>query len=151
MTLYVSKTGSGKAPVQTLNDGRPGDLLYEFVTTANLAAGDIIDLGPLAANVAPISCSLVTDDLDSNGSPTITLSVGLLNAGKTDLNGGTNETWIVASTVGQAGGHAPNTLAAPYLLGASTTERRLGIKVVAAAATGVGAGKKMAVVLKASG
>jgi hypothetical protein len=151
MTTFTSKCAAGQKPVPSLISGLPGVLLYEFLTTASLAAGDIIDLGPLPANVAPLDVMLVTDDLDTNGTPTITLSVGLLNAGKTDLNGGTNETWITASTVGQAGGIARATTAAVYLLGASTSERRLGIKVVAAAATGTGAGEKIAVLVTAQG
>ena len=150
MTLFVSKCAAGQKPVTSLNSGRPGVLMYEYVTTANLAAGDIIDLGPLPAGVAPIDVTLISDDVDS-GSATITMTVGLLNAGKTDLNGGTNENFIVASTVGQTGGVARATTAAAYLLGASTSERRLGIKIVAGAATGTGAGEKIAVLMTAVG
>lgn len=151
MALFVSKTGSGAVKVPTIMDSMVAPLLYEYVTTANLAAGDIIDLGPLPANIAPVDCTLLTDDLDSSATPTITLSVGLLNAAKTDLSGGANETFITASTAGQTGGVGRATTAAPYLLGASNAERRLGIKVVAGAATGVGAGKKIAVLLDAKG
>lgn len=149
MALYISKCAAGQKPVPSLNDSMPRVLPYEFVTTASLSAGDIIDLGPLSPGVAPIDVAIVTDDLDTNGTPTITLSVGLLNAAKTDLSGGANETFITASTVGQAGGIARATTAAAYLLGASTTERRLGIKVVAGAATGTGAGEKIVVLLTA--
>lgn len=149
MTLFISKTGAGAKKVPTIADAMVAQLLYEYVTTANLVAGDIIDLGPLPSAVDPVDVTLYSDDLDSNGTPTITLSVGLLNAAKTDLNGGTNETWIVASTVAQNGGVARATTAAPYLMGAAVAERRIGIKVVAGAATGVGAGKKIAVLLDA--
>lgn len=151
MPTYVSKHGDGKAPIASLNDARPGIILLEYVTAANLAAGDIIDFGPLPPGLDLCDVALITDDLDTNGAPTITLSVGLLNAGKTDLNGGTNETFIVASTIGQAGGIARATLPAVYLLGKSAAERRLGVKVVAGAATGTGAGEKIALLLTARG
>lgn len=151
MTTFVSKNAAGQKPIPSLVSSLLGSLLLEYVTTANLAAGDIIDLGPLPAGLTPVDAAIITDDLDSNGAPTITLSLGLLNAAKTDLNGGTNETFITASTVGQTGGIARATTAAVYLLGASNAERRLGLKVVAGAATGVGAGKKIAVKLDLQG
>lgn len=147
MTTFVSKHGDGRAPIASQNAAFPQMCLLEFVTTASLAAGDIIDLGPLPAGVRVVDSAIISEDVDTNGSPTITMSLGLLNAGKTDLNGGTNETWITASTVGQAGGTVRATTNASYLLGASATERRLGLKVVAAAATGTGAGEKIAVLL----
>lgn len=150
MALFLSKCAAGQVPVQSLNDGRPGGLLYEFLTTASLAAGDIIDLGPLEAGIKPLNVHLITDDLDSNGTPTITLTVGILNAAKTDIGAGTYDSFIVASTVAQASGIAVATLPNAYLCGASTSTRRLGIKVVAGAASGVGAGKKIAVILTAS-
>jgi hypothetical protein len=147
MALFKSLVAQGTKPVQTPNDGLIARLLYEYTTEDDLAAGDIIDLGPLPANLDPKDVMLASEDLDADGSPTITLSVGLLNSGKTDLNGGTNETWITASTVGQAGGIVRATTAAVAMMGSSTSERRLGIKVVAGAATGAGAGKKIAVLL----
>lgn len=149
MATFTSKHADGRKPIQSLNDSLPGRILLEYVTTANLAAGDIIDLGPLPAGLSILDTMIITDDLDTNSTPTITLSVGLLNSGKTDLNGGTNETFIAASNVGQTGGIARATTAASYLLGAAATERRLGVKVVAGAATGAGAGKKVAVILTA--
>lgn len=147
MTLFVTKHAAGQKPIPTTTSALPQHILLEYVTTANLAAGDIIDFGPLPAGVAVLDSAIISEDVDTNASPTITMSLGLLNAGKTDLNGGTNETWITASTVGQAGGIARATTNASYLLGSSATERRLGIKVVAAAATGTGAGEKIALLL----
>jgi hypothetical protein len=151
MATLISKTAAGLKPVVSLNSAHVVGLLYEYVTTTALAAGDIIDLGPIEAGVTPVDVKLITDDLDTNGTPTITLTVGILNAGKTDLSGGTNENFIVASTAGQAGGVAVATLPAAYLLGASTSARRLGIKVVAGPATAAAVGKKIAVVLSAAG
>jgi hypothetical protein len=150
MATLLSKTATGQKPVTSLMSALVMGIMYEYVTTTALAAGDIIDLGPIEAGVVPVDVKLITDDLDTNGTPLVTLSVGILNAGKTDLSGGTNETFITASTIGQTGGVAPATTAAVYLLGASTSARRLGIKVVAAPATNAAVGKKIAVVLSAT-
>lgn len=147
MALYLSKHATGKKPVPTPVSGLIAEMLLEYTTEANLAAGDIIDMGPLPPGMNTVDVALASDDLDSNGTPTITLSVGILNAGKTDLNGGTFDTFIAASTVAQNGGVARATTPNCYLCPVSNAERRLGIKVVAGAATGVGAGKKLALKL----
>jgi hypothetical protein len=146
MTTFTSKHANGKSPIANVLAALPAFLLLEYITEANLATGDIIDLGPLPPGVHVIDSAIISDDLDT-GSATITMSLGLLNAGKTDLNGGTNETWITASTVAQAGGIARASTNASYLLGASASERRIGLKVAAGAATGTGAGEKIAVLL----
>ncbi len=150
MALYTSKTANGKAPIASLVSALVAGLMFDYLTTGALVAGDIIDLGPIEAGVEPVDITLISDDLDTNGAPTITLSVGILNAAKTDLNAGTNETFIVASTVGQAGGIARATLPAVGLLGKSAVARSLGIKVVAGAATQAAVGKKIRVRLDAT-
>jgi hypothetical protein len=150
MALYTSKTASGKTPVPSLQSALIMALLFEFTTTGALAAGDIIDLGPIEAGVKPMDVILVSDDLDTNGAPTITMSVGILNAAKTDLAAGANDTFIAASNVGQTGGLARATNASVYLCGAAAVERRLGIKIVAGAATQAAVGKKIAVQLSAT-
>jgi hypothetical protein len=148
MTTFTSKTADGKTPIASLNDGQVGIIPYEYTTTANLAQNDIIDLGPIEPGVTPMDVALLCQDIDTNVSPTITLSVGILNAGKTDLDG---TAWIVDSTVGQAGGIARATTTTCFLAGSSTSERRLGIKVTGAVATSSGAGEKITVLLYAKG
>lgn len=151
MAVYKSKAAQGKKPVASLLSALVAGILYEYTTEANLAAGDIINMGPVEADVVPGDCKLITDDLDSNGAPTITLTVGILNAAGTDIDAAATSTWIAASTVGQTGGVARATTANCYLSGPSSATRQLGVKVVAGAATGVGAGKKIAVLLEAGG
>lgn len=148
MALFKSLTALGVKPVVDVNDALPVDIPYEYETTGALAAGDIIWLGPLQPGLRPLDVSLVTDDQDTGGSPSITLSVGFLNAGMTDLDG---TAFIVASTVGQTGGVARATTATCFLAGSSTSERQIGIKVVAGPATSAGAGKKMVVLLTVAG
>lgn len=148
MALLTSDRAAGFKPVPTPVSGLVSEILYEYLTTTVLAASDIIDLGPLPAGLTPLDVTLISDDLDTGGSPAITLSVGILNAGKTDLGSGTYDTFISASTVGQAGGLVRATTVNTYFSASSTSERRLGIKVVTGPATGAAAGKKIAVLLK---
>jgi len=143
MALLKSNIATGVKPVQTPISGLLAKMLYDYVTTTALAAGDIIDLGPIPEDLAPVDCMLVAEDLDTNVAPTITLSVGILNDDKSDLA----TTLISTSTVGQAGGVARATTNSTYLSGASSSERHLGIKVAAGPATAAAAGKKLAVVL----
>lgn len=145
MATYTSKHASGVRPIASVNDALPATILLEYVNSAALAAGDIIDLGDLPAGLTVLDAAIIAEDLDTNATPTITLSVGALNAGKTDLSG---TAYIDASTVGQAGGIARATTNAAYVAGSAA--RRMGIKVVAGAATGA-TGKKIAVLLTVQG
>jgi hypothetical protein len=148
--LKQSKTALGQTPVPSVWSAVTCGIPFEYVTDATLAAGDIIELGTIEAGVKPFNVTLLSDDLDTNGTPTITLTVGILNAAKTDIDAAATSTFIAASTVAQTGGHAAATTANAYLSGASNVPRKLGIKVVAGPATFAGAGKKIAVVLTAT-
>lgn len=151
MAVYKSKGALGQNPVMSLLSALVAGLVYEYTTgTTALAAGDIIDLGNLEAGVKPMDVTLIADDLDTNGTPTITLTVGILNAAGTDIDAAATSTWIAASNVAQTGGIARATTANAYLSGASSDNRRLGVKVVAGPATHA-AGRKIAVVVHAAG
>ena len=54
---------------------------YSFNITGNLAANDIIELGPLPASAFPVDAILITDELGA-----VTLDVGVMSgdAGSTD-------------------------------------------------------------------
>lgn len=154
MALIKSKGAAGQVPTRAINDSLVRGIPFEMQFAANQAApavGDIIDLGDFPVDAIPVDAKLFSDDLDSNGVPTITFSLGFLNAAKTDLGAGANDTFIAATTIPQTGGVARATLAAPYLSGASSVTRRLGLKVTAAAATWAGQGKKVCAVIEVFG
>lgn len=69
-----------------------------------LAANDIIKLAKLPAGYLVEDVLLRSTDLDTNSSPAITISVGILNDDGDDLVSGSE--FIVESTAGQAGGLA---------------------------------------------
>jgi hypothetical protein len=153
MATQKSKMALGQKPVPSLMSALVTGILYEHVTTGALAAGDIIEMGPIESLVKPVEVTLLADDLDTNGTPTITLTVGILNAAKTDIDAAATSTWMAASTIGQTGGRASATSANCYLSGASAqgVTRTLGIKVVTGPATPAAAGAKIAVLLGAAG
>lgn len=121
------------------------------VTLAAGAINDIVEMIPIPEDHILVDCILDSDDIDSNGAPTVTLSVAYLNNAKTDIDvtanvNGDGAAFIVASTIGQAGGMArPSTKSlwralprAAVPSGTTPTNaqlRSLGVKFVAACAT----------------
>jgi formate-dependent nitrite reductase membrane component NrfD len=115
----------------------------EFTTVAGqFALNDVIDMIPWPAGTVPVMLKAQVADLDSNGTPLVTLDVGVLTGlygaeknedNTTDRTCGTE--FGAALTTGQAGGALD--VAANVLLaqGASSKDRSIGIKVAAAPAT----------------
>lgn len=102
-----------------------------------LALNDLVDMLPIPPGLVPVHVRLVSDDLDSNGAPTMTFDVGILSGTPGDA---TNARTIGAeffsgSTLPQAGGVAFPTLKTAHRVTASNVERSIGIKVATAAAT----------------
>lgn len=97
-----------------------------------LAGSDIVQLVPLPAEHVIVDCILDVDDLDS-GTPAIVLSVGVLNAGLSDIESG--QKLIDASTKGQAGGVASMDQKGAPRIAPSNSDRIVGVKVDTVAAT----------------
>lgn len=144
---------SFKQSLQALNKvvvpsaDQSGDTLSIFADYAlngvALAAGDIIEMLPLPAGYVPVDVIAASPDLDSGGSPAITLDVGLLSGawGKNSASSTIGAEFISASTVGQAGGIARMSNAAGALLAPDVTQdRSVGIKVGTGPATGATTG-----------
>lgn len=98
---------------------------------ANPSANDVAWLGDLPPDHVPVDCIMDSSDLDTNVSPTITASVGVLNAGKTDLD----TLWISASTAPQSAGIARPTTTVLARTAPSSSKQSIGLKFPAAAAT----------------
>lgn len=100
---------------------------------------DLLALMPLPADHIPVDIIVDSDDNDTGTSETI--SVGLLNAGKTDLSTTTNDggaVWISASTVSQAGGIVRPTTKAITRVAPSRSTRYIGVKLAAAGSATAG-------------
>lgn len=113
------------------------------LTAADLANGVVGALGILPAGHIPVAFELDAAQLDSNGTPTLAYSVGILNAAQSAIdtaaaNGGA--AWATGQTIGRtAGGSASGIVPSrPLKLVQQTQQDRMvGIALTAAAATAV--------------
>lgn len=137
MALFKSKQiAAGRPAVTPTEASCPVVVVGEFLTVAGLTAADVIEMVAFPANTVPVEVVVVTEDLDSGGSPAITLDAGLLSGDYAATGTRTcGAEFLNNSTIGQAGGVAKGDVAAGYLLNHSASDRSLGIKVETAAAT----------------
>ena len=127
----------------------------EYSLAAALVVNDVIHMGDLPEDCVPVDAVLDTDDLDTNVTPLITLSLGVLVAALTSIDTGATSggaAWISASTVAQAGGMVRPTTNALWRTTvrkstpsgstpATDQLRSIGVHVAAAPATGTTTGK----------
>lgn len=101
------------------------------LVAADLDANDAGSVVLLPAGCVPIAVMYDSDDLDTNGTPTITASIGLMNAGETDLD----TVWFAGITASRDGTAAHVVSTAMARTAATQTARKVGVKFTAAAAT----------------
>jgi hypothetical protein len=101
------------------------------LVAADLDANDAGSVLILPAGCVPVGLVYDSDDLDTNASPTITASVGFMNDADTDL-ATVLATGIQSSRDGTASAVVTKEL---LRVTASASDRRLGVKFTAAAAT----------------
>jgi hypothetical protein len=102
------------------------------LVAADLDANDTGAVAILPAGCVPVGLVYDSDDLDTNASPTITASVGPVNAGATDLS----EVWVSGITASRDGTAATLALSkAAMRMAAPAADVTLGVKFTAAAAT----------------
>lgn len=137
MALFKSKQiAAGRPAPSALNGSAAVVVVGEFLTVAGLTAADVIEMVAFPAGTVPVNVTVVTEDLDTGATPAITFDVGLLSGSFGDTGTRTcGAEFLSDSNIGQAGGMAQANVAAGLLLGHSTSDRSLGIKIEAAAAT----------------
>jgi len=118
----------------------------EFPATAP-GTGDLIELCKIPPGNKVTDWAIVWPDIDSNGTPLCAFSLGVENAGGTDLG---SEVWVTGLQGGRTGAVDRNATSAAYL-GDSTVERAIALKCTAAAATYDGATKKGVLLLALQG
>lgn len=124
---------TGRKPIPT---GAGNEVLATRFPIDLVAADlDINDVGAVAvlpAGHLPVGLVYDSDDLDTNGTPTIVASVGPINAGETDLS----SVWAAGITNSQSGASSNVALStAAMRMAAPTADLKIGIKFTAAAAT----------------
>ena len=96
MATFVSDAATSNNAYRPPIGGILGVREAVYTTTAAVAAADIIQMIPMAKNERAIGGQLIVEtDMDTHGTPTITLSVG---------DGVDADRYIHASTIGQTGG-----------------------------------------------
>lgn len=97
--------------------------------TANPTANDIAEMVMLPAGCRVIDMILDSDDLDSDGTPAITMDVGIMS-GEFGTSGARTcgDEFFTAATVGQTGAVARPTKKEAFRVAASNVHRSIGIK-----------------------
>ena len=137
--IAQTKHVDGVFPAPTaLETGEVMAVRGSLTLSANPTDNDTTAHVVLPAGCLPVDLILDASDLDTNGTPTIAISAGVLNAAKTDIdtaaaNGGA--AWIVTSTVAQAGGLVRPTTNTITRCSVSTSDRVIGLKYTTASAT----------------
>ena len=112
---------------------------YAVNTTLNQLGtiNNIIEIAPIPPGCRVVDMILDADDLDANGAPALTLSVGVMSGawGVDDDARTCGAEFFSASTVGQAGGVVRPTLQSAFEVAEDDDWRSIGIKAAAAAAT----------------
>ncbi len=124
-----------KLPAISANGYEPIALVGDFVVPAGLAADDVVEMVNLPAGYVPVDAVAAVEDSDSDGTPAITLDLGLISgaAGAADNTRTCGSEAFAASTAAQAGGIARPTKKDWALIAPTTADRGIGFKVATAA------------------
>lgn len=151
MTIYVMPAAEAGGNVSVAYPDCAGDVVvnrYEIdlasgpLKGVTLAIGDIIDLGLIPALTEVVDVVVDSDDLDTNGTPTIAFNVGVMTGTPGVNTGRTCGTeFFAASTVAQAGGVARMAKQAGFRVARATSDKSVGLEITAAAATEATSGK----------
>lgn len=141
MTDYVAETASNsRPPIDSAQAGEVKCLVGELDLArdigAALAAGDTVELKALPAGHVPIDAQIDTDALDDDGTPTIELDVGRLDA---DGNG--NELMATVTEAQTGGYHEMDQAGAMRQPVMEWDDTPYGITVTTGPATGATTGK----------
>lgn len=146
MATYASKWVSGDGNGNTVVGDCAGEVvrnIYEInwaeapFKGVTLALNDIIDIGILPANHTISDVIIDTDDLDTNGTPLMSVDVGILSGTPGDtvsVRTMSNE-FFAADTTVRTGGVARMTKSAGFRITPTGSDRSIGVKITAAAAT----------------
>lgn len=130
---------TGRAPAPTPAGLETVTIRGEIsLVAADLDANDVGAVVPLPAGCVPVAAWVDSEDLDSNGTPTIVAQLGICNAGQTDLSTAAADggaVWVTGLTVGQTGGMVAAVGRPMTQVQASQVDRFVGIKFSAGAAT----------------
>jgi hypothetical protein len=95
MATFIAAAAAASAPVAASRiAGQPVTVYSEYAIGAALALNDLIRMVKMPAGARVLGVTLGADDLDTGGSPAITLDVG---------DDADPDRYVAASTIGQTG------------------------------------------------
>lgn len=145
MAIHFGNGSIGYVPVSSpACAGATVQNFYELnIAGKTLALNDVIDLGPLPANCTVADAVIVSDDLDTNGTPLISFDVGLMSGTVGEINGArtVGQELFAASTIARTGGIERTSRKEAFRIAPVAFDRSLGLKVTAAPATQATTGK----------
>ena len=148
MAKFLSEVLTGKKSVPQPYDALITKVPVTVVLPAALAVNDLLSLLEVPPTVELVDFDVIAPQLDSNGAPTNTFSIGVENAGGTDL-ATVYEAGLTAGR-GATGSISRCSTAAPASADNSVA-RKIALKVTGAFATYAGAGKTVLVLLHLRG
>lgn len=152
--MAIFQTNEARGIVTTpgpLTSGVTVAMESEFTIPAALAAGDVVEMLRLPAYCTVCDATLIADDADSNGAPTIALDVGFVTGevGKKDNSRTCGSELFAADQTARSGGTSRMSKASGFRIAKTETERAIGMRVATGAATLVpGAKIKLIVFIK---
>lgn len=151
MAVIASKFSKGLLPFVT-GDCAGDVVVNEYfvdVTAAQVVLNDIVDLGVLPAYHKVIDAILIPDDLDTNGTPTLALDVGIMSGtpGDTVTARTCGNEFFAADIGARSGALARMSKAAGFTVQATEADRSIGVKFQAAAATAAAGRIRLLVVM----
>lgn len=104
---------------------------YIDLTAAQLVTGNMFDLGILPAGHVISNAILISDDIDTNATPAVTLDVGILSGTPGDATSDRtmDDVIFAASTVGQSGTAASASAKSAFIIKPTNDHRSIGLKV----------------------
>jgi hypothetical protein len=146
MPNYASKWTSGDGNGNVVVGDCSGEIVrnvYEInfaeapFRGVTFLANDLIDIGILPANHVVTDMIIDTDDLDSNGTPLISVDVGMMSGtpGDTISARTVGQEFFAADVTARTGGMTRMTRQQGLRVAATGADRSIGVKINAAAAT----------------
>jgi hypothetical protein len=116
-------------------------VIGDFTVPAGLALNDVVEMCAIPPGYVPVDYILDCEDSDSNGTPLMSLDIGILSGTYGDASAATGQARTCsnegasADTIARTGGITRPAKVGWSRIAPTDTERGFGIKVAAAAAT----------------
>lgn len=105
MSTLKTKFINGQEPMPTPVGSEVVSVRMEYDLAAALAASDVLEFGLLPAGCVPVDWDIDTDQLDTNGTPTLAADIGILDSAGTAISTAAADgggKWASALAVGHA-------------------------------------------------